>query len=128
MEILGYVAYAILAVLAVTWAFGIRVKLGTSAPTIIGSLFFLLSAIIIPVTDTSFIHALWLIPLGYSLSLLTARLMPRSRLLSSLVVLIASFYASILRIGIDARKIEAEQVKATYETVENWAERQGKSK
>jgi len=46
MERIGYIAYFILVFIAFTWVLGVRLKFGTGLHTIIGSLFFTLSAII----------------------------------------------------------------------------------
>jgi prepilin signal peptidase PulO-like enzyme (type II secretory pathway) len=121
MEILGYIAYTILVVLAITWAFGVRVKLGITTSTIIGSMFFSLSAIIIPIIGLPFIYALLVIPLGYLFSLFSAYVMSKSKLLSSLFILLGSIYAGIIRVGIDKNKIRLEQEKAAHEAVEGWA-------
>lgn len=124
MEILGYIAYIILICLAFIWALGVRLKLGTGLHTIIGSLFFTLSAVIIPIIKASFLHAIWLIPVGYLLPLIIAYILPRFKVLSRPLVLIGSIYAGVLRFGIDKNKIQQAQREATFEAVESWAEKQ----
>ena len=126
MEALGYVVYTILVILAITWAFGVRVKLGITTSTIIGSMFFSLSAIIIPATGLPLLYALLFIPLGYLFSLFTAHIMPRSKFLSNFFILLGSIYAGIIRVGIDKNKIRLEQEKAAHEAVESWAKKQDK--
>jgi len=124
MDILGYIAYIILIFLAFTWALGVRLKLGTGLHTIIGSLFFTLSVVIIPAIKVSFLHAIWLIPVGYLSSLIIAYILPRFKVLSRPLVLIGSIYAGVLRLGIDKDKIRQAQRKVTFEAVESWSEKQ----
>ena len=113
MEILGYIAYTILVFLSFTWALGVRLKLGVGLHTIIGSLFFTFSAIIIPAIKASFLHAIWLIPVGYLLPLIIAYILPRFKILSSPLVFIGSIYAGVLRLGVDKTKIQKAQREAT---------------
>lgn len=124
MAILGYISYVILVLLAITWALGVRLRLGLGVHSIIGPLFFTLSAIIIPISGIPFIHSLWLILLGYLIPLLVAYILPKSSFLSIPIIFFSSTYAGIIRIGIDKNKIRQAQTIAASEATENWTENQ----
>lgn len=117
MEILGYIAYGVLVFHALTWAFGVRTKLELGMWSIIGSLFFSLSAIIILLGDIQLIHSLWLIPLGYVIPLIVAYILPRSKLLAEFLMFIGSVYTGIIRIGIDKNKIKQAQYETAFEAI-----------
>ncbi|MHC4618961.1 MAG: hypothetical protein ACYTEQ_14555, partial [Planctomycetota bacterium] len=65
MRILGYVGYTILIFFAVTWALGVRVKLGAGLFTIMGALFYTVAAILLGVLGINKLHSWWLLPSGF---------------------------------------------------------------
>ena len=109
MNILGYIAYAALIFLSVTWTLGVRVKLGTGVHTIFGALFFLASAIFVGVSGVNKLHSLWLIPTGFILSMLSSLLAVHFPPLFHLIKFLSSVFAVIVRIGIPTSKIKAAQ-------------------
>ena len=123
MEILGWAGYVLLVFLAIMWAVGVRLKLGAGIPVIITSLFFSLSALIIPIGGISLIHSLWVIPLGYLVCLVVGYIIPKSRFLAKFFIFIGSIYAIIIRIGIDENKIRQALTKDAFDSVENWAKK-----
>ena len=123
MEILGYVAYVLLIFLAITWALGVRLKLGVSIATIFGSLFFTISAIIIPISKASLLNAIWIIPVGFLFPLLLS-FFSRFKIISYPLVFLSSIYAGILRLGINKNKIKKAQDESNLEAVEKWSEKQ----
>ena len=117
MDILGYIGYAILIFLAVTWTIGVRRKLEASIFTSIGALFFLCSAIIVGVSGANKLHSWWIIPLGFIFTRLLARLYLflefNIPIISRLIKFVASIFANIVRIGISPEKIRrAQQIDA----------------
>jgi hypothetical protein len=126
MEILGCISYTILVFLTIIWILGIRLKLGLGLGVIIGSLFFSLSTLIIPIFHIPFIYSLLFIPLGFIISLVVANIFHKSQFLSKIFILFGSIYAGIIRIGINKNKIRHAQEKAAFEEVENWAQNKTK--
>ena len=121
MEILGYIAYIILVVLALIWAFGVRTHLGIMIHTIIGSLILTLGVIIIPISKIALIHSLWFILLGYLSPLAIANLLgklDKSKFIAKFFILIGSIYANIVRIGISEEKIKAAQIQYVKAAIE----------
>ncbi|HIJ70913.1 MAG TPA: hypothetical protein HPP87_06070 [Planctomycetes bacterium] len=118
MQILGYVGYTILIFFAITWTLGVRVKLGAGLFTIMGALFYMVSAILLGVFGINKLHSWWLLPSGFIFVMLcTFILAHRVPLLYSLVKIFGSVYAGIVRIGIPSEKIRNEQLRDAYETV-----------
>jgi ankyrin repeat protein len=121
LDILGYIGYAILIILAVTWTIGVRVKLGASIFVIVGALFFLSSAIIVGISGVNKLHSWWIVPSGFIFMLLIARVYVFLKfhipILSRLINLIASIFANIVRIGISSEKIRDAQRRDAYEAV-----------
>lgn len=100
LDFLGYIGYAVLLFLAVTWTIGVRVKLDAGVHTIAGTLFFLLSAISLGISGANKLHSFWIIPVGFVfpllLSLCAVHIPPVFRLFRFL----ASAFARIVRVGI----------------------------
>jgi len=118
MQILGYIGYAILIFFALTWTLGVRVKLAAGLPTIMGALFYVVVAIIVEVFGINKLHSWWLLPLGIIFTMLCVFILANEiPLLYSLVKIVGSFYAGIIRIGIPADKIKASQYSDAVETV-----------
>ena len=119
MEILGYVGYAILIFFAVTWALGIRVKLGVGLFTIMGALFYMVAAILLGVLGINKLHSWWILPSGFiCVMICTFILFVRIPLLYSLVKILGSVYAGIIQVGIPSEKIKAAQYAEAMENIE----------
>ncbi len=119
MQILGYVGYTILIFFAATWSLGVRVKLGAGLFTIMGALFYMVSAILLGVFGINKLHSWWLLPLGFIFVMLcTFILAHRVPLLYNLAKIFGSAYAGIIRIGIPSEKIRNAQRHDAYETIE----------
>lgn len=118
METLGFIAYIILLIIALGWIIGVRIKLGLINSTILGSLFFTASAIVLPLIKASLIHSLWIIPAGFLVSIVSAYIMPHSKLFTKVVNLLVNTYAGIIRIGIDKEKIKESQKKSIFNAIE----------
>lgn len=121
MDILGYIGFAVLIFLAVTWTIGVRVKLDAGVHTIAGALFFLVAAIILGVSGANKLHSLWIIPSGFILALLLSLLAVHVRPVFGLFRLLASAFAGIVRVGIPAEKIKAAQDAGLRATIDEWA-------
>jgi len=121
MDILGYIGFAVLIFLAVTWTIGVRAKLDAGAHTIIGALFFLVAAIVLGVSGANKLHSLWVIPSGFILALLLSLLVVHVPPVFSLFRLLASAFASIVRVGIPAEKVKAAQDAGLRATMDEWA-------
>ena len=127
MEILGMVGYAALLILAVIWTTGVRAKLDAGVNTILGALFFVAGAVWLSTSNADKLHSLWLIPAGFLFAVITAfaaHIPP----LFSLLRLIASLYASVVRVGIPAERIRAAQDAGLRASVEEWASKHHEEK
>ncbi len=118
--VLGIVGYAILCFLALMWLIGVRVQLSAGAHTILGSLAFFVAAVIIPVSQISFLHAWWMIPASFGVAIVSAILISVP-VIGKPLILLASLYAGIVRIGIDPENIRAAQLLGAQDAVESWA-------
>ena len=123
MLILGIIGYTILCLLALTWIVGVRTQLACGLHTIIGSLFFSVSAIAIPAFGVNFLHAWWAIPAGYCISMLSVRAID-TPLFGPTMRAIGSLYAEFVRIGIDPKRIQAVQTAETWLLVEKCLDEQ----
>jgi hypothetical protein len=99
MEILGYIAYAALLFLAVTWTLGVRMTPDAGVHTICGAMFFLASAVVLSVIGANWLHAVWLIAAGFILSMLLPLVAVHAPPLFSPLRLLASTFAGIVRLG-----------------------------
>jgi len=120
MNALGYIVYAVLIFIAITWTVGVRVKLDAGIHTIFGALFFLTSAIVVGVSGVSKLHSLWLIPSGFILVIISSTFAIHIPPLFYLIRLISSAFVIIVRIGIPASKIKAIQNADTKAMVEKF--------
>lgn len=127
MEILGYVVYAVLCFLAVTWTIGVRVKLDAGVPTIFGALFFLVSAVVLAILEINKLHSLWLIPAGFAVSAFVAPIALSIPVISLPFRIPASIFAGIVRVGIPSHKIKAAQEAGMREAIEQFAQQRSKS-
>jgi hypothetical protein len=128
MDILGYVGFAVLVVLAVTWTIGVRVKLDAGANTILGAVFFIVGAGWLSISGADRLHSLWLIPAGFVFAILAAYLSAYSPMLFGPFRLIASLFAAIIRLGIPAHRIRAAQEAGLKASIEEWASRREDTK
>lgn len=119
MDILGYIGYSILIFFALTWTLGVRVKLEAGLFTIMGSLFYVIAAICLGLFGINKLHSWWLLPSGFAFVMLcTFILAHRVPLLYSLVKILGSFWAGIVRIGIPSKKIKQIQAIDAMATVD----------
>lgn len=128
MDILGYIGYAALIVLAAIWTIGVRVKLDAGANTILGALFFLVGAVWLAISDADKLHSLWLVPAGFIFAILTAYLGAYMPALFGPFRAVASLFAAVVRVGIPARRIREAQEVGLKASVEEWASKRGDTK
>lgn len=110
MELLGYIGFAVLVFLAVTWTIGVRTRLEAGTHTIFGALFFVVAVVILSATDISNLHSLWIIPVGFALAMFSGLLSVHFPPAFQVLRFLASSFANIVRIGIPAERIRAAQV------------------
>lgn len=126
MEILGYIAFAVLIFLAVTWTIGVRTQLDAGTHTIVGALFFLVSALALSIYGISKVHALWLVPVGFVVPFAVVLLGNISRGLLFPFRVLAGVFANIMRIGIPDERIKAAQEAGLHATVEEWSKKRNR--
>jgi hypothetical protein len=123
MEILGYIGFAVLIFLAVTWTISVRVELGAGVHTIVGALFFLVAAIILSVSGANRLHSLWLIPAGFVLTVFLALARVHLPAIFWVARLVGSAYAMLIRVGIPEEKIRAALQADMKATMQRWEEK-----
>jgi hypothetical protein len=107
LQILGYVGFAVLIFLAVTWTIQIRIELGAGVPVMAGTLFFLVAALVLIYSGANKLHSLWIIPAGFALTRFTAYSTIPMRPIFNVIRFFASCFAMIVRIGIPSQRIDA---------------------
>jgi len=110
MEIIGYVAYASLVILAIAWTMGVRTDLGAEARVILRAVYFVSGAIIIGAFDVNLAHALWVAPFGCVFSMIIAPFLVTTPVVSIPFLVIASGFARIVRVGVPRHKIHEAQL------------------
>lgn len=125
MGILGYIGYAVLVVLAIIWTIGVRTQLGAGIHTILGALYFVVSAIAIPVIGIDMLHSLWVIPVGFIFAGIIAPILVGIPGVSLIFRIISGIYSGIVRIGIPREKIEEAQAASIREAVNDYFDKQG---
>lgn len=123
MEIFGYIGFAVLILLAVIWTIGVRTQFDAGTGTVIGALFFVASVFVLAISDTSKIHSLWIIPVGFIIPLIVTLIGTVSHALLFPFRFVAGIFANIVRIGIPVEKIRAGQEAGLRATVDEWARR-----
>lgn len=118
MEILAYIGFAVLISLAVTWTIGVRVQLGAGVHTIVGALFFLVSAIVLGVSGANKLHSFWIVPSGFVLAMFLSFLAVHVPAVFGLFRLLASAFAALVRVGIPKERIKAAQEADVSATIE----------
>ncbi len=122
IQIIGYILYGILLFITVGWIYGVRVK-PIIYPTILTSIYFLITLLIFSFSDTNKIHLIWVVPIIFISGFFNVRLL-FIPIISVTLKIICDVYTEIIRIGIDKDKMYQTQIKNTRELVEDWAERQ----
>lgn len=123
MQTLGIIGYIILCLLAIISLLYVRTQWSCTIPLVLASLFFVTSAITLPLSGISFLHAWWMIPAGYVVIFLSMLLFTLP-VLGPLLRIVGSIYAGVVRIGIDHSQIRNAQIEANRVAVEDWAKRQ----
>jgi hypothetical protein len=124
MEIVGYIGYAVLVILAIIWTIGVRTQLGAGTHTILGALYFVVSAAIIPVIDIDMLHSLWVIPVGFLFAGIIAPVLVRIPGVSFVFRFIAGLYSGVIRIGIPRQRIEEAQAVSMRAAVDDYFNKQ----
>ncbi len=124
MEIVGYVGYAVLVILTIIWTVGVRTQLGAGTHTILGALYFVVGAVIIPIFEIDMLHALWVIPVGFLFAGIIAPILVGIPGVSFIFRFIAGIYSGIIRIGIPRQKIEEAQAASMREAVDDYFDKQ----
>jgi len=120
MDIVGYIGYAVLVFFAVTWLYGVRTQLGAGAFTILGALYFLLSAIVIPVFNINMLHTLWVIPGGFLFVYIVTMILIHVPIWSFLLRSVAGIFSGIVRLGIPRERIEKEKATSIRNFVDDY--------
>lgn len=123
-QILGYILYFILLFITVTWMLGVRFKADVVYPTVLGSIYFLILTVIVPLVGVNFLNLLWLIPIVYFMTLgniyLWAYKIP---IVTTILSIICDLYTAILRIGMDPAEIKRRREFLDKQFIDEWAKK-----
>ena len=119
MEIVAFVAYLSLVILAIVWTIAVRTDLATDTPEILRAVYFVSAAALIAAFDVNRAHSLWLIPFGCLFSRTIAPALVNIPVLSAPLRLAADVFARITRVGVPRHKIEEAQAAALHAGVED---------
>ena len=106
MEIVGYIAYVSLILLAIAWTFNVRLNPDTDVPGILRAVYFVLCISFIPALDMNMLHALWMAPFGCFFAKIIAPALISTPVLSVPFIIIADGFASFVRIGLPEPEIQ----------------------
>lgn len=107
METFGYIAFAVLLYLSITWTVGVRQNLSVGVHTIFGALLFVTFSVILAVTELNNLHSLWMIPTGFAIAVVVPLLAVHFPSVFQLIRYLASLYANLVRVGIPPERIRA---------------------
>lgn len=125
MEIVGYIGFGALVLLAVVWTLGVRVKLDAGAHTVVGALFFVVAAITLGISGNDKLHSLWIIPVGFALPVVVALIGAHTPFLFGPFRVVAAAFAAVVRVGIPAHRIKAAQDAGLRASIDEFASRKG---
>ena len=124
LQIIGYILYFILLFITFGWVLGVRFKSDVGYHTVLGSIYFVVLCILLPLARINYLHLLWLIPLVYLLTLLNIYIwIYRVPLLTTLFSMICDVYTAILRIGMDQAEIRRKRELLNKQFIEEWAKK-----
>ena len=106
MEIVGYVAYVTLILLAIVWTFNVRINTNADTPGILRAVYFIFCISIIPVLNINMIHALWMVPFGCFFTKIIAPVLVSIPVLSIPFIVTADGFARFARIGLPEPDIQ----------------------
>lgn len=128
MDIVGYIGYAALIVLAAVWTLGVRMKLDAGAHTVLGALFFVIGAVVVGISGADKFHSFWVIPAGFIFAVAMAYLAAHIPLLFGPFRLLASLFANVVRVGIPKHRILAAQETGLKVSIDEWASKTAERK
>ena len=100
MEIVGYIAYVSLILLAIAWTLNVRLNPDTDVPGILRAVYFVLCVSFIPALDMNMLHALWMAPFGCFFAKIIAPPLVTIPVLSVPFIVTADAFARFARIGL----------------------------
>lgn len=128
MDILGYIGYAALTVLAAIWTLGVRIKLDAGAHTVLGALFFVVGAVVVGISGADKLHSFWVIPAGFIFAVVMAYLAAHIPLLFGPFRLLAGLFANVVRVGISEHRIRVAQEAGLKASIDEWASKTAERK
>lgn len=112
MEIIGYIAYATLVLLAVVWTVAVRKDLGAGAQATLRALYFVLASIIVPAFGVNLAHALWLAPFGCLFSRSIVPVLLKIPVVSIPFALAGDAFERIVHVGVPRDRVREAQAAA----------------
>ena len=109
MEIVGFVAYASLVILAIVWTIDVRTNLGAETSAILRAVYFVSAAVLIPAFAVNMGHCLWVVPFGCLFSRVIAPILIKIPILSFPFIVAADVFERIIRVGVPRSKIQKAQ-------------------
>ena len=106
MEIVSYLAYASLVILAIAWTIVVRTNFGVETRVILRAVYFVSSAVFMVAASVNMAHSLWVIPFGCAFSVIIAPVLIKTPVISKPFLLIAAVFSRIVRFGVPRHKIQ----------------------
>ena len=114
MEIVGYLAYATLIILAIVWTIDVRRDIGADKPALLRAVYFVMTASLVPAFNVNLGHCLWLAPFGCFLARLIAPTLVKIPFVSVPFIVIADIFEWLVHIGIPRHKIHEAQSNSIH--------------
>ena len=109
MEIVGYIAYATIVILALVWTIDVRSNLGSESFAILRAVYFIMVAALIPAFDINLGHCLWLAPFGCLFARFIVPVLIKIPVLSLPFIATAFAFERLIHIGVPRHKIKEAQ-------------------
>ena len=124
LQILGYILYGILLFVTFGWMLGVRFKVDVVYPTVLGSIYFLIVSIVVPLAGINYLHLLWLIPVVYFMSLGNICIWAyRIPFVTALLSIICDVYTAMLRIRMNKAEIQRRKELLNKQFIDEWAKK-----
>ncbi len=118
MEIVGYIAYASLVLLAIVWTMGVRTGPVAGMHEVLRAIYFVAAAVLIVALDLNMAHSLWVVPVGCFFSRIIAPALIKIPVVSMPFLFIADVFLRVVRTGMPAHKIKEAEAASMCDVVD----------
>ena len=117
MEIVGYIAYATIVILALVWTIDVRANLGSDSVAVLRAVYFILATALIPSFGINLGHCLWLAPLGCLFARFFVPVLIKIPVVSLPFIAAACTFERLIHLGMPRLKIKQDQSAAMNDGV-----------